>query len=410
MDFIDDPRRVVSGWMMLAVVTAAAWRGPLSPAAQSAAADGSATGQTVSGDAQVFRASAELIRLDVTVTDSAGLTVSDLKAADFAVYQDGHRQTLRFADFRPAAGGATGAGGTAPAATVPPANLGATRVPGRRLAFVVDDRHMEFDSVAHVREELSTFLAERLLPGDHVLITGTRDGHSAVPAFTTDPAMIRREILALQWDPRSRNQAFESGSRGKCRQLPEDVLDSAADGTLAVLEEALVGMRPYSGRKTVMLLADGLDSGCIEYRSSLYERLRRMSDLAARSSATIYGLHTRPFSSGVRMAELRGTMRDVSGVPEASFVDNTVSHSLRRLAEPTGGFARRSNSVRDLLDAALGDQKGYYSLAYEPPPGTFTAKKLKYRALRVRINRKDLTVRTRGGFYSVTDDAVLLRH
>lgn len=66
--------------------------------------------------------------------------------------------------------------------------------------------------------------------------------------------------------------------------------------------------------------------------------------------------------------------------------------------------------MRDLVQAALDDKGGYYVIAYEPPPGTFPQRQLRYRKLTVHVSRKGLTVRTRGGFYSVEDEAVLLRY
>ena len=86
---------------------------------------------------------------------------------------------------------------------------------------------------------------------------------------------------------------------------------------------------------------------------------------------------------------------------------NEVSDRLRKLAEPTGGYAKRSNSVADLVAAALAELESYYLLAYEPPPGTFTNQKLRYRKLEVKVRRKGLTVRTRGGFYSVDDETLV---
>jgi hypothetical protein len=45
-------------------------------------------------DGNVFRAMAELIRLDVSVTDSDGLAITDLLAATFALFQDGQPQAI----------------------------------------------------------------------------------------------------------------------------------------------------------------------------------------------------------------------------------------------------------------------------------------------------------------------------
>jgi hypothetical protein len=69
------------------------------------------------------------------------------------------------------------------------------------------------------------------------------------------------------------------------------------------------------------------------------------------------------------MPENRATSADVSGPIQFERVHNEVGPGLRLLAEPTGGFARRSNSVQDLIAGALRDQGSYYTLAYRPPAG-----------------------------------------
>jgi Ca-activated chloride channel homolog len=46
--------------------------------------------------AQVFRASVELVSLNVTVTDSQGRYVTDLEQQDFSVFEDGSKQELTF--------------------------------------------------------------------------------------------------------------------------------------------------------------------------------------------------------------------------------------------------------------------------------------------------------------------------
>ena len=140
-------------------------------------------------------------------------------------------------------------------------------------------------------------------------------------------------------------------------------------------------------------------------RAWFEQRLLRIADLANRSSVVIYGLHTLPFTSGVKMPEHRGTEADVRGpspgpVPFA----NVTSPALVTLAERTGGFAERSNGIEYLLKRALDDLAGYYLLAYEPPADTFSPGKLRYHAVRVRVHQPGVSARTRAGFYSVPDE------
>jgi VWFA-related protein len=376
-------------------------------------------------DAPVFRASTELIRLDVSVTDANGHPVPNLQASDFEVFQDGKRQRVQFADFRPAGSSSTSTGesSTSPGLAATPASRGdaapTSETAARRLVFVVDEVQMSFESVAYARKALEAIVDGGLHANDQVMIVGSRDRGASPVTFTSDGAILRQQIQSLHWEA---HEHLRSGDdprgfvlnvrRLGCQKpgLAEDTMDPGFTyAALGEVSSVVNDLRQYPGRKAVFLLTDGFDFPCPEYRASYAERLRRLTDLAGRSSVVIYGLHTRPFSSGVRMPEERATSADISGPLHFARVHNEVSDGLRRLAEPTGGFARRSNSPQELIAAALADQGSYYMIAYQPPPGTFVEKKLRYRTIKVRVSRKDLRVRTRGGFYSVTDEDVLLR-
>jgi VWFA-related protein len=374
-------------------------------------------------DALVFRASTELIRLDVSVTDGDGHLVPDLQAGDFEIFQDGKRQPVQFATFR--AGGSTSTGGssTSPALAVTAAPRGdaapASGTAPRLLVFVVDEVQMHFESMVYARKALETIVDRGLQANDQVMIVGSRDRGASPVTFTGDRALLRQQIQSLRWEAGEHDRLhtdprwfLPDTRRLGCDKpgLAEDRMDPGFTyAALGEVSSVVNDLRQYPGRKAVFLLTDGFAFPCPDYRVSYDERLRRLTDLAGRSSVVIYGLDTRQFSSGVSMPEERGTSADVSGPVHVKRVYNEVSHSLRLLAEPTGGFARRSNSVQDLIAGALRDQGSYYTLAYQPPAGTFVGKKLRYRTIKVVVRRKDLQVRTRAGFYSVTDEDVLLR-
>jgi VWFA-related protein len=354
-------------------------------------------------DRAVFRASTDLVRLEVSVVDANGGPVPDLLLSDFELLQDGRRQHLLFAQFRghePAYRGGS-----------KPETPSEKPSSGRLVVIIVDDLGMTFDSVARVRAELMSAVSQSLAPDDQAMIVGSRDGRGKSIAFTTDPAVLREQVQALRWEAPTRSAPSEEEERRRgCRaaQPTEEILEASFnDGPLEVVSTAVSELRSYPGRKVLLLLADGISDGCPEYRSTFDERLRRLTDIAGRSSSVIYALQTRPFSSGLRMPDQRAA-GEVTGRIDAGRVHNEISERLRKLAEPTGGFARRSNSVVDLIGSALTDQNSYYLLAYEPPPGTFTSQKLRYRKIEVRVSRKNVSARWRAGFYSV-DDASMSR-
>jgi hypothetical protein len=123
-------------------------------------------GQSADGEPPRFRASVQLVQLDVAVTGKDGQPVTTLTREDFEVTQDGKRQVVRFVDYirvapEPTASTRTA---TAPASASTSASASASdsvsasasaapaEIGGRRIAIVVDDRFMTFESVVRTRE------------------------------------------------------------------------------------------------------------------------------------------------------------------------------------------------------------------------------------------------------------------
>jgi hypothetical protein len=70
------------------------------------------------------------------------------------------------------------------------------------------------------------------------------------------------------------------------------------------------------------------------------------------------------------------------------------------ISRQTGGFlVRNSNDFG--LKRVMDDQKGYYLIGYRPGDETFNRR---FHHLKVRVKRRGVTVRTREGFYGVSED------
>jgi VWFA-related protein len=343
-----------------------------------------------------FRASTQLVQLDVVVTDAAKRPLTTLTADDFDVRQDGKKQQVRFVRFVTA--GAERHAGTTPAIPSAP-DLQRLTSGVRHVAIVVDDAWMNFDDVVRSREALQQFVATYLPSGDFLAIASTRRGDTPYLHFTGDHRLLGEQIDRLSWSPALDLSRCDGGGLGNSLQS-----SPFAAGSLATLTTVLEEMRAIPGRKALILLADRLQS-CPKERALFQQRLLRIADVANRSSVVIYGLHTLPYTSGVKMPEYRGTEADVRGpAPGPAPFVNSTSPALITLAERTGGFASRSNGIETLLKRALDDQAGYYLLAYEPPEQTFSPGKLRYHTVSVKVHRTGVTARTRAGFYSVPDE------
>lgn len=340
-------------------------------------------------DVPVFRASTRLVQVDVIVVDRDGRPVRELQISDFEISQGGKTQALHFVEFV--------GSGTAAAAEA-----------GRKLVFFVDSGFMRPDELARARDALTRHL-DSLGPHDEVLIADSLVPQTRPWAFTSDRALLRRQITEIRADlsPTPALTDLRHLQRSLCQEAVLGELSTPAYpyGTFAVLSDLFAELRNVPGRKSLFLIAErAVTTPCPNEQRLFSDRARRLGDLANRSGVVIYGLHTTPFTSGVMMPEERATGADIRGPMPRQRVSNMLSEYLRVVAENAGGAARRSNDIRGLLDWAMRETDSYYVLAYEPPVGTFDGKPMDYRPLDVRVKRKGVTVRARAGFYNVTDE------
>jgi hypothetical protein len=76
-----------------------------------------------------------------------------------------------------------------------------------------------------------------------------------------------------------------------------------------------------------------------------------------------------------------------------------VEGVLRDLAEGTGGFViANTNNFKPGAEKIAADIASYYQLNYTPPPSPFDGR---FRAIEVRVSRKDTVVQTRSGYFAL---------
>ncbi len=139
--------------------------------------------------------------------------------------------------------------------------------------------------------------------------------------------------------------------------------------------------------------------------------LRMITEVANRASVVLYPVDPRGMtddSPNVAVNVAVGT--DVTRAEWES--RNGSEASLQYLADDTGGLA---TATRDDLQGGfadvLRDQAAYYLIGFEPPQKTFvkSSGRPKFHKIRLSVNRKDVRVQTRAGFYGVTDEEVVKR-
>jgi VWFA-related protein len=383
-------------------------------------------------DDDVVRITTNLVQVDAVVTDTNGRHVTNLGPENFEISEDGKRQEITnfsYVNVGPQArereAPTTVARAEKGGMLIPPARLSPERL-RRTIALVVDDLSLSVESTHVVRRALKKYLDEQIQSDDLSAILRTSSGVGVLQQFTSDKRLLNAAIERMRWSPRSRGglSAVETTN-------PLDVLEAPAAGgvdgdkvqgtkdrreessirdTISALVYIVRGFQSLPGRKAVVLFTDSLplDSDLT------VERMRKLVDLANRSSVVFYSIDARGLQPLNFSAGEKGTMPHqsvVAQVGRGSMRQNffEAQDGMNYLARETGGiFYREQNDFNKGIQRILDDQRGYYLIGYRPDASTFNQRpgQRPFHDLKVRVKAPGLSVRSRTGFYGVADSMI----
>ena len=390
----------------------------------------------------VVKISTTLVQIDVTVTDSRGNPVKDLKPDEIEIYENGKKQEISNFSFisnvreKPAQP-IEKSDKTGVSIPIPPSSVRPEQV-RRTIALVVDDLTLSFESTHYVRRALKKFVDEQMQEGDLVAIIRTGGGIGALQQFTTDRRQLYAAIEKVRWSFRSGGvgafapieatpleQAKAAGLDVSDEQLEAEKdfnqgvndfrEDIFATGTLGAINYIARGMKELPGRKSIMLLSDGFKlfsetRDGFKDSTRVLEALRRLVDLANRSSVVIYtmdarglattGLTAADSTSGLDAAAIEQRLSD----RRAELFD--TQEGLVYLARQTGGFPIINNNDLSAGIRKILDDQSYYLVGYEPEDETFDPKTRRFNKLEIKVKRKGVNVRYRSGFFGVSDEQI----
>lgn len=336
----------------------------------------------------VFRATTELVQFDAVVVNAEGRPVGTLTAYDFEVRQDGQLVELRDVAFIDR--------------TVRLRHLELRRVDGAdvtpragidvdTLIVLIDDMTMTPDGFGRVQDGLRRFV-ETLPVGIEAGILRTGETGRRATALTSDRDELTGRVDALRYRARSvRGGAARSGAASPGYR---DIERTFVDGTLGSLNSLLVSLRDLPGRKTVILLSEGIalsvGSGTTDDGHWLAQpiegRLNRLAQLAADAGVVVHTVDVSGVpSDGAGSLKRRMNMRD----------------GMTTVADRMGGvYFGLANDLSQPLGRIAELEQGYYLLSYAPPDGTFVEREpAPFRRLTVTMRDKRYRVLTRPGFF-----------
>jgi len=385
-------------------------------------------------DDEVVRISTNLVQVDAVVTDKSGRPVTDLRPDEVEIREDGKPQKIANLSYITLDSELASAP-SAPAkpadknVPIPPVRLRPEQV-RRTIALVVDDLGLSFESAHFVRQALKKFLDQQMQADDLVAIIRTGGGVGALQQFTSNKRQLYAAVEKVKWNPTGRGGIAAFAPIGSESSTPGDSNDSVrsanedldqfredifAVGTLGAANYIVKGLRELPGRKSLVLISDGIrifNRSDPTGSSRILAALRNLTDLANRASVVIYtmdarGLQTLGFtaadsSAGMSPDQIEQSLSD----RRADFFES--QNGLIYLAQQTGGLAiRNSNDLGAGIKRVLDDQKGYYLIGYRPDESTFdrVSGRRQFHKLSLKVTRPGkFNIRMRSGFYGVTDE------
>lgn len=375
---------------------------------------GSAQNPPPSSQPPVFRADTGLVRVSVIVQDRHGRPVTGLTAADFELFD--HRQPQQVALF-------SVEGRAAPSRASVQPNVFTNRIDGPASAGVtvlLFDRLntiQEHQTIArnHIFQYLKQLRPEDrvgfyVLEADEVLVLHdfTRDAESLIKAVervdtkTSVPlsgsqAQLVRGIEAELRDFNSEIEGWVARAEEHIQGFFTERRMNATTGAMEGIAAHLAGVR---GRKNVIWISSGfpiLFSDGIMLRNAspeVFRATRALNDADIAfypvDARGLTGVFSTPPSA--RQQEF-STLGDLMSTVETSQV----------IAEKTGGRAYfNTNDLGGAIQRAAEDSRLTYVLGYMPSHGQWDGR---FREIKVRVRRPDVTVRHRSGYFAVRPEA-----
>ncbi len=399
-------------------------------------------------DREVVKITTSLIQLDVTVTDSKGVPVTDLRRDEIEIFENGKRQDISgfsFVDGKPVGSVTVPQPKTnKQAAIVPMPGSQRPEKVRRTIALVVDDLSLSFASAFWVQKAVRKFILEQMQDGDLVAIIRTGAGIGALQQFTTDKNQLLAAADKIKFNlggsgqigtfaPITQSLKEElNGVKGTDGKVADYGADIAREqeyerevnefrgniftyGTLGALNFIIRGMSELPGRKSVVVLSDGIalytrDSKGNPEASKTYDSIRRLVDYANRASVVFYTLDARGLvAPGAEAGDRITDIFDPATSAKLAARENELRDTqdgLRYIANGTGGLAYiNQNDLSKGIEKVLDDQS-YYLVAYEPDDGTFDPKTRKFNRVDIKVKRPGVKIRYRSGFFGVSEEQI----
>jgi len=361
-----------------------------------------------------------LVLTNVVVRDKKGELVKGLKQSDFTIVEDKKPQAVRSFDYQNVDDAAvlsekgSTVSGKATIADLLEHNFAASpaQLRDHRLMVVFFDlSSMQDEDIDRAVDAAKDYVNNKMAPADLVALVSMSTGLSMDQDFTSDKAALLKGLA--KYNGTDMGSTFTVGGTGDGSNSSDDTSTFTADDTefnslntdreLMAIRAIARSLERVDQKKSMLYFSGGLTRNGIENQASL----RAATNEAAKANMAIYsvdsrGLQALPPVGDASHGSLRGTSALSGSAATAQLSANAASQeTLSTLSMDTGGKAFfDSNDFGPAFQQVQHDTEAYYIIGFK---STNQAQDGSYRHLTIKVNRPDVVLTYRPGYYAPAD-------
>jgi VWFA-related protein len=377
------------------------------------------SGQAGANESRI-QVTSELVLVNVVAHDKKGNLVRDLKKGDFTLFEDGKKQEISTFDFEnvdelrtagaaeATVSGVTGAGTLLRSEKQAAPSLDAR---DRRLILLFFDfSAMEPEQIDRSVDAAKKFVSTKMQPADLMALVSLATNMRVGLDFTDDKSKLLAALTAYN---SGQGQGFENGNTGSAEGSAEtsgafsaddtDFNTFSADRKLLALQSLMQALGKLPQKKSLIYFSNGISQTGADNQSAL----RATTATAVKANVSIYSLDIRglqafPPGGEAQSASLHGQSAYSGAAVLNDLNGNAASQeTLATLSSDTGGKAFfDSNDFGGVFSQVQKDSSAYYVLGFT---SNNALKDGRFRRLKVQVNRADLKLDFRAGYYAGRD-------
>jgi VWFA-related protein len=294
-----------------------------------------------------IRVDVDLVAVACTVDTPGGVPVANLEAEDFRLLDNGQPREIR--------------------------NFWQESDLPLTVALVADVSGSQAGYIRSHRAAIAQFLSQVIGPRDRAMVVEVAQQSWLISDLTGSGSDLNTAVGRVGTPEGKRAPMLGSACRNN--SFPHTCGGTALWHGLYYTAKKL---EPVPGRKAIVVLSDGMDTGSDIGLNDLIET-------AQSSGAVVYSIK---YASPMRFVSISGA------------IAQAVSHGLDRLSRETGGvtFPNPGRRTSEVFSKIESDLRNMYVLGFSPPAEVRDGE---FHKLQVITERKDLVVRSRAGYWAM---------